>query len=591
MIIEKEPVPVSNSSLSSIVDNAVVKKKRYKRGKRQFMNNRKIMGLEYEDRQGNKQPAKVFKPLDTFCCKKKCCDKHSIELQKQIFDEFYSLGDITAQDQVLMDNIQVHDKRRTTVLNTKTPSSTTHDRQISVIYCLQIGGSSINVCKKMFQNIFGCGRGKVDFMIHKKKTSPTGIFSHSLKGKHTPHNLNMDIRNDIAKHIKSFPSYESHYSRKRTSLMYLSPSLNIHKMYDLYKEELSKRGINNIPSYWLYKDIFNETDLKFKMPHVDTCKTCDEYKIMSKQVHGIQLEVLTEKFNFHNNMVDKAYKSKTKDKELLTSSPTTKVIVFDMQQCLPTPDIKTNLVFYKRQLWTYNETIRDVQAKTTYCYMWHEASGGRGSNQIASILYKYIEENVPNNIHHLITYSDTCSGQNRNINVALMFMLAVQNHQSLKIIDQKFLVPGHTHLECDSDHARIERAKKYSDSEISIPKDWFNFVKNVRGKIPLKVIEMQMESFKSFSALLNGLLVKRTMDVANEKINWLKIVWLRYDNNFGIIKFKYSLEEEEPFRCLDLRKGAKRNRHRSNINVNNLVIPQTYSGTVPIDVEKKKRSN
>lgn len=28
----------------------------------------------------------------------------------------------------------------------------------------------------------------------------------------------------------------------------------------------------------------------------------------------------------------------------------------------------------------------------------------------------------------------------------LMFMLAVQNHQPLKIIDQKFLVPGHTRL-------------------------------------------------------------------------------------------------------------------------------------------------
>jgi hypothetical protein len=31
-----------------------------------------------------------------------------------------------------------------------------------------------------------------------------------------------------------------------------------------------------------------------------------------------------------------------------------------------------------------------------------------------------------------------------------MFMLAIQNHQSLEIIDQKFLVPGHTHLECDT---------------------------------------------------------------------------------------------------------------------------------------------
>lgn len=100
-----------------------------------------------------------------------------------------------------------------------------------------------------------------------------------------------------------------------------------------------------------------------------------------------------------------------------------------------------------------------------------------------------------------------------------MFMLAVQNNKSLKVIDQKFLVPEHTYLECDSDYANIKRAKKYTDSEISILKGWVNFVKTVREKVLLKVVKMQIENFKSFSALLNCLLIKRTTNVANEKIN------------------------------------------------------------------------
>lgn len=102
------------------------------------MNNRKKVGLKYENRKGNKLPAKVFRPLDNSCCKKNCCNQYSIELQKQIFDEFYSLGDITIQYQLLMDNIQVHEKKWTKVLNKRNLSSTTRDRQISVIYCLQI---------------------------------------------------------------------------------------------------------------------------------------------------------------------------------------------------------------------------------------------------------------------------------------------------------------------------------------------------------------------------------------------------------------------------------------------------------------------
>jgi len=81
--------------------------------------------------------------------------------------------------------------------------------------------------------------------------------------------------------------------------------------------------------------------------------------------------------------------------------------------------------------------------------MWHEGLTGRGSNEIGSILYKHIMKKIPISVNYLITYSDTCAGQIRNINVAIMFMLAIQKHPTLKIIDKKFLVPGHTNLECD----------------------------------------------------------------------------------------------------------------------------------------------
>lgn len=185
-------------------------------------------------------------------------------------------------------------KKRTTVLN-----KITHDRQITVKCNLQIGELPVSVCKQMFQNVFGCGRGKIDTMIHKKKTSKSGICNRSVRGKLPPHNLNVEKIIDIAKHIKSFPSYESHYSRKRTSLIYLSPLLNIQKMYELYKKDLSEKGIDDYASYWLYKDVFNEIGLKFKMPHVDTCKICDEYSIKSKQVCGEELEILTNKICGH----------------------------------------------------------------------------------------------------------------------------------------------------------------------------------------------------------------------------------------------------------------------------------------------------
>jgi len=63
---------------------------------------------------------KVFKPLTTTCCKKSCSTLLcSEEIQKLIFKEFYKLGNLSAQDQILMDAIQIEDKKRTTTFNRK----------------------------------------------------------------------------------------------------------------------------------------------------------------------------------------------------------------------------------------------------------------------------------------------------------------------------------------------------------------------------------------------------------------------------------------------------------------------------------------
>ena len=70
---------------------------------------------------------------------------------------------------------------------------------------------------------------------------------------------------------------------------------------------------------------------------------------------------------------------------------------------------------------------------------------------------------LPSTLNHVVTYSDTCGGQNRNINMAIMFRYVVSSFDTLQVIDQKFLLPGHPHLECDADHAPVKKAKKSTD--------------------------------------------------------------------------------------------------------------------------------
>lgn len=95
--------------------------------------------------------------------------------------------------------------------------------------------------------------------------------------------------------------------------------------------------------------------------------------------------------------------------------------------------------------------------------MWDETIAGRGSQEIASCLYKYLNNLLDNGINEVIFYSDCCPAQNRNIYVSSMLLYLVRKRQEAGqpiVIHHKFLEPGHTHMEADTIHALIERAKK-----------------------------------------------------------------------------------------------------------------------------------
>lgn len=68
-----------------------------------------------------------------------------------------------------------------------------------------------------------------------------------------------------------------------------------------------------------------------------------------------------------------------------------------------------------------------------------------------------------------------------------------------------------------------------------------------------------------------------------EKVEWMKIKWLRYEQNFGIIKYKYTLDESTEFQVIDLR----RKKRAGPLSLGS--IPLSYDGPLPIKTLKKKR--
>jgi hypothetical protein len=226
-------------------------------------------------------------------------------------------------------------------------------------------------------------------------------------------------------------------------------------MYSLYKEQ----NLPNPVSLSAYLRIFHSLNLAFKQPKTDTCHKCDLFKMkIISNDHAEEKNSLIAERDAHHIAAEKAYEMKRLDKAQSKEEPQKMAFAFDLQQCLPTPYLSTSVSFYKRQLWSFNLTAHNLANDKVTCYLWDEIISGRGSNQIASCIFNLLK-NIPQNVSEITFYSDTCGGQNKNNNVALMFLYAISSFSTLKIINHKFLVAGHTHMECDSDHALIEKKK------------------------------------------------------------------------------------------------------------------------------------
>nr|CAH7712418.1 unnamed protein product [Callosobruchus chinensis] len=171
--------------------------------------------------------------------------------------------------------------------------------------------------------------------------------------------MDNDKRVSVITHIKKFPRYRSHYSRKANGqTKYISSDLSMKIIF-----------------------IFNtEFNLRFHRPHSDNCSRCDSYQNILKYPTEIDEAKITKTKNLlalHQKRAKKAIEMKKDDIEKYRHSTNTIVVCFDLQQALPTLLLTT--------------------------------SKGLPGNRV--LINKIC---LPPNITRIIAYSDSCSGQNKN---------------------------------------------------------------------------------------------------------------------------------------------------------------------------------
>ncbi|KAJ8881921.1 hypothetical protein PR048_018407 [Dryococelus australis] len=287
---------------------------------------------------------------------------------------------------------------------------------------------------------------------YQKQKSPGSSTTPDKRGCLEPPNKTNKTKLDKVNEVpNALPTYESHYCRKESSNKYIPPHLTISELHKKYCEVKDKPV-----SYTIFSKLFSGAYIAIKNPKKDTCRTRDELKMNSLYAAKLAYQVKI------------AYKNLSKTDNSMT------VLAFDLQQCLPTTSLQTSVAFYERQLGTFNLTAHDMKDDQATCFLWHKLMARRGAIEIASCVRRAIL-NLPEEIKHVVLYSDSCPGQNKNTPFLAMCLYVVQE-KKIDMLDHKLMAPGHSRKECDSDH------------------DWAQMIRMAGNKKPFNVTELTQEN-------------------------------------------------------------------------------------------------
>ena len=321
-------------------------------------------------------------------CALQCFDNIPSEQREKTFSGFWGLGDFNVQNAYLCGCVKVSPVKK--------HNSPTSNRGNTRVFYINNGERSVRVCKVAFLRIHGVSNGRL-YRVLAGQAQQGGLPKLDKRGRKQPPNKTSE--EDILcvrEHIKSFPVYESHYSRAdNPNRQYLSPHLSITQMYYLYKEVCTQEEKRAV-SEWVYRREFNEHfNLSFgrytqysslscmcafypsaftvghnflflpyippslppslppspSRPKTDTCKTCDAMKArLDSESDTDAVRTLKGQWELHKHKAERAYHQLREDTAQSQGDPNLDVITFDLQQSLPTPLLSVKVVFYKRQL-------------------------------------------------------------------------------------------------------------------------------------------------------------------------------------------------------------------------------------------------
>lgn len=499
-------------------------------------------------------------------CIRKCHHNFSEAHRTVIFKKFWEIKNHTMQWYYIAGLVKSTDiKRRTVIVYPEEPR-----RKFNYNYHLPSeSGPELHVCQKFFLETLGINQKWVRSAIMKQRANH-GSVPVDRRGKCKKLSpAKVAIKRGVIEHIKLFPTVEGHYTRKDSKSQYLAENLNKRIMYSLYKIEKEAANETNYASLRQYRDIFkSEFNLKFFRPKKDQCARCLSWKNKTSQE---KTEAGLLKFEKHLSDKEKSNELKRLDIERVKTDEEARkrtcVLSCDLQKVLQCPKGMNRDFFFASKLSIYNFTLFVSGVQQGINYVWDQTEANRGAAEIASCLWNFISQKVECGITEFIIYSDNCSSQNKNQFLFSMYLMATLKF-NIKIT-HRYLEVGHTHMEVDSVHARIENSTKYTD--IYVPNQWYAAIRAAKKNRPhYEVIELGQDMIFDFAAVAKF----QTWD----KVKTSTFREIVLDNEKpGKVMYKTSFEQVEPFSANIIKKGPGR-----PVQWKTLTLQKKYSAKIPV---------
>ena len=369
---------------------------------------------------------------------------------------------------------------------------------------------------------------------------------------------------------------EPHYVRARSTRKYLDCDLNLSMLYRLYLKWCEERNLpeEHRAKEHVYREVFHEKNLAFHRPRKDQCDKC---RVLRDKNNVEELDR-----HLKEKDMGRAMKAKCEEKSNAEGDKFL-CVDFDLQAVLLCPVLPGKQIYYLRKLRSYNLTIFNFAENIGHAYVWPEYEGGRGSTDIASCLFLHLTTQLPDTCQHVTAFCDSCGGQNRNKFMCSMFMRILKEKPQLEKVDIFYFEPGHSQLRSDTMHSAITTRSKYT--KISTPDHWIPIITSANTRRPYDVHELRHSHFFDWKKYCTDAgFVNWTKGKGGERVNWMKIRWVRFYQGSKSAFVKDTFDVAAPFVeiCLKTEGVATRRSTESEPQ-----LTAAYSHQTPISSSKK----